>query len=352
MFPNITHFSQNWVDGMKVSAESFLAQDHSVQDSLRDTRCLSISPLKFGILPGGAPVFEVINSSSEIKLILKKCRAVTSDGFRIEITEAFHHLEVDLGQKLTTSLASQNGNYGIYLKINPYEGVEAGEEASEGPPRRIHRVPQYELALREGMHSLEYNWLLVGRLIVASGQGQVDTAFLPPCFMVDTLQEFGHNFYEKILGEVEAILKDAPGAVFKAKAYSKTNKDLPEEAAFFAEQILNLVAQQIGYYRFVARYNSPILLVANLVSLAEVCLQTLKCLSSADTLLRTRYPHLVPEFGDLEEIGLQMQKLRIDTLTNIYPALDTGVRLVRTLAKLLQEIKEDPFQVVGPIVGN
>ena len=54
-------FSVNWIDGMKISKNHFIAQDKAFENALFDVASLGLSPIKFGILPPSAAGEETYN---------------------------------------------------------------------------------------------------------------------------------------------------------------------------------------------------------------------------------------------------------------------------------------------------
>ena len=51
MRDQLKHFPVNWIDGMKISKNHFIAQDDAAKNALYDLASLMVSPLRYGILP-------------------------------------------------------------------------------------------------------------------------------------------------------------------------------------------------------------------------------------------------------------------------------------------------------------
>src|SRR6478735_5007333 len=83
------HLPVNWIDGMKINKAHFIAQDNAWQDALHDTATLSVSPLRFGVLPpsvAGDDSFDVsisYDNQQALRVHIRSLQAITSGGVRI-----------------------------------------------------------------------------------------------------------------------------------------------------------------------------------------------------------------------------------------------------------------------------
>ncbi|MGB0932148.1 MAG: hypothetical protein ACPGVB_15300, partial [Chitinophagales bacterium] len=151
MLAEITHNYVNWIDGMKISKEHFLAFEDAVNDYLRDIRALRLTDNNYGLLPASPHTkhsLELRIHGNEVELL--SCRGITREGVRIEITN------FNL-QKLTAAIPKEDssvldnrpgGLYDIVVVVDSYDREPFGKPNSEeSPPRHPFTLPKYSLEL-------------------------------------------------------------------------------------------------------------------------------------------------------------------------------------------------------------
>src|SRR5687768_4739238 len=83
--------SVNWIDGMKINKDHFVAQDDAFQDALFDLTSLTLSPQHYGILPpsaAGENTFDVrvtLDNQNAIRIVVSSIQAITPGGIRISL---------------------------------------------------------------------------------------------------------------------------------------------------------------------------------------------------------------------------------------------------------------------------
>ena len=85
----LTHYSINWIDGMKLSSSHFIAVQDFVTDSLRDAIALQTTDLNYGLQPVAGDLVKMhvlMDHYNCLQLLLEECHAVTPNGIRIQIS--------------------------------------------------------------------------------------------------------------------------------------------------------------------------------------------------------------------------------------------------------------------------
>ena len=91
MKDQLKYFSVNWMDGMKINKNHFIAQDNAWNNALADNASLTISPIRFGVLPSSAAgennfsVNIAVDNQGTLRATVQSCQAITSGGVRINL---------------------------------------------------------------------------------------------------------------------------------------------------------------------------------------------------------------------------------------------------------------------------
>src|SRR5688500_6006072 len=89
MRDNLTHFPVNWINGMKINKDHFIAQDDAWKDAINDIAALNLSPIRYGVLPpsvSGDNTFNVkttLDNQHTLRVAVLSCNAITAGGVRI-----------------------------------------------------------------------------------------------------------------------------------------------------------------------------------------------------------------------------------------------------------------------------
>ena len=118
----LTHYSINWIDGMKLSSSHFIAEQDFVTDSLRDAIALQTTDLNYGLQPvagDSVKMHVLLDHYNQLQLTLEECHAITPNGIRIQISASQE------GQTLTLSkdMTEMKGN-AIFSVITKVENSE------------------------------------------------------------------------------------------------------------------------------------------------------------------------------------------------------------------------------------
>lgn len=204
----------NWVDGMKLSKDQFIAQEKAVRDHLRDAVELGLSDQHFGLLEPPALSFDGRDAK------LQSCRAVCRDGSRIEhLTEHEQSVVVDLSS--FQSNEHEGKSFYLLVRLQPEAAEGLGPYVGE-PPRQEFCVPRVSLVAlpddRLNAAALRSAMLPIARFSVTQGKVTPVKDYLPPWFQIQGAAEL-----EKLKQDFEAtmgVLTDGSRAVL-GKLYDK-----------------------------------------------------------------------------------------------------------------------------------
>ena len=89
----LKYFHVNWVDGMKINKQHFIALENALNDQLMDTASMGLNDRNYGLLPPfpgkSSSLKMVLNADNQnrLRVTIQECRAITQGGARIEILE-------------------------------------------------------------------------------------------------------------------------------------------------------------------------------------------------------------------------------------------------------------------------
>src|SRR4051794_37333035 len=198
MRDNLKHHPVNWINGMKINKDHFIAQDDGWKDALNDVGALHLSPIRYGILPpsaSGEDTFNIkttVDNQNTIRVAVLSCNAITSGGVRIILpaggiagitgTDGVPSTSYQLST-LAESL------WWIVLTVNPFEKQPFGSpDLDDSPPRYPFVSPIYTVQIVSDNQVAQFNKnpyaLSVGKINVNGNEVKVDSDYIPPCFSV------------------------------------------------------------------------------------------------------------------------------------------------------------------------
>jgi hypothetical protein len=304
MFPEISHYPVNWVDGMKIARRHFVEADRFTIDHLRDATALHLRLDYYGLLPTtnelGSPTFELllsVDAQSEVEARLTQCRAVTAGGVRIEITATSTPLaaRTNLVQLLTTfGLPATEGlRFSVVLTVNPFERVPTGTPApDELPPRYPYTRPAYALSFvptQQLSSTIGGAFALaVGELLLTDGELRPVGHFIPPSTALAS-----HPALLKALHQLDFQLTeletDAFKIIHKVKLRTDKRSPLADLVRELSEHTVFALAQQLTTLRLMAAAQPPIYLLDALLRVAKQFKTSLDSLTEAEREELLRY---------------------------------------------------------------
>jgi len=215
----LKYFHVNWIDGMKINKNHFIAMENAFSDQVKDAIGYRITKNNFGLLPplygNNSSVKIVLNvdNQNSIRLKVFECRAITPSGARIELFENspdiynFNYTYPETAYELD---ATKEVILYVALSVDPFIRIPVGNaDPSEEPPRypytlpeiKVHIIPENQLTKKE----LGPNFLTIGRIIKVDGKPEIDKEYIPPCTSVQAHNQLArlHAEFDRFLGQLE-----------------------------------------------------------------------------------------------------------------------------------------------------
>jgi len=306
----------NWVDGMKLSSDHFVATDQFNQDFVRDASSIFINNFNYGLLPplSGQRTshdIEIIEkATNHIEIKVRHCNAITAEGCRIDIVNS-SNLEDQLVH--SQYFSGENGEsskstvYNILLLVNPFERVPTGNpDPEDNPPRypdvkkgySISILPASEMAPK----AIDNYHLTIGQLVLENGRISINNNYIPPSSSIishPSLLRY-YELYSKLINDLQL-------AAFKI--IDKTSgKDaitpLGKNIRLLSEKLLDYIAQIFFNYRNLGYQQSPVHIAGVGSNLAHVFFTGIKMIEpkEREEMLKYFYEWRDVTPGNFEEL--------------------------------------------------
>lgn len=330
IFPKITSFPQYWENGMKLAASHFQHLEHSIEDSVRDSRaaCLSANA-GFGLLPHSP--FRLHNGqgsgSQMAQVSLSACRAILPGGYRVEILpENTQQLQIPLSQPAVDFMPKLGVRYHIFISVDPQKRSPAGAQLSQ-PIRYANLAPTYALECLPQENPATAHAIAPNRMKVGEWQdGKIIEGYIPPTLTIAgfPLLEKWHHF---LLNQMENIVRLSLPVIQEHR-----NKEV--DRAFFCLPIVQFIRSSQGYFRWVLPQQAPIHLAgyfANFAGLIEGLIET------ADRdFVRSQLQE--GRAHNLQSSIYELQKPQADLIENIAIALSRTQKLLEALQATIRDL--------------
>jgi hypothetical protein len=352
MIPYLKYNQTNWIDGMKINKDHFIAIENNLIGKYHDSVAVGLNSYNYGILPNysGRPSFDVsidLDKNNLLRVNVHELRAITNAGVRIEITannrqyvkEASFSAEIDV-----KSLAGKE--FYVVISVNPYGRVPAGEpDPEEVPPRypfadyayAVNLVGADELLLP----SSGYYHLCVGKVHVNGNTLEVIEDYIPPSASIksspDLIQFYEH--LDKMLSKLESDC-----TLIIQKIYTKRQTEqLPDSVRYLTEAVIQHVSSTLTDYRWFVKEQPPVYMLAYFSTLARVIKNTVDLkLGDGKEQMLTYFKNWIVEVnqGEFEQtldemLNLQYNHLEISRSLEKLDAFYKTVNIVFSkLAKL------------------
>lgn len=355
MYHSQSYFPVNWMDGMKMNKDIFIAQDNANNDALFRMASLNISPVRYGVLStlnendSNFNVHISLDNQMTIRVAVLACKAVTKGGIIIDIPAASTPTDRDKqpAVSLDFSATSSNTVYWIVLQSNPFQPVPFGEPDSRESPLRLPFVhPGYTVQI---ISDEQYNQfvnhpqaLFIGKLSINGNTIAIDEEYIPPCFSVSA-----HPGLISLYGEVDSFLSNLENHCSRIiqKMFKRNQQnDLSELVLFLCDRVMLYLGEVITHTRWHSYYDQPAQFLSNLVSLARIMKNTidLRIGTGKDELMNylSEWCGLKP--GELEKIFTDVAMLRYDN-DDINKCLSPITRFVTVANKLFETLSNLEF---------
>ncbi|CAN5750923.1 hypothetical protein BH10BAC3_BH10BAC3_36410 [soil metagenome] len=356
MRDQLKHFPVNWIDGMKISKNHFIAQDDAAKNALYDIASLIVSPLRYGILPPSEQNEETYNikisldNQNTIRVSVLACHAITQGGVRIAISSLASAQQSRDGVPATSFQFSDTGNepaWWIVLLVNPYERQPAGSpNLEENPPRYPSVVPAYTVQVISDSQYKQYAnhpyGIIIGKAVSTGNEVRADDEYIPPCFSISAHPDLVSLYSEldKFLGNLELRCSQIVQKIYK----KNQQNELSELVLFLCDRMILFLGQSITNMRWMMMHESPALLFANIASLARVMKNSidLRIGSGKDEMLIYLSEWCELKQGELEAMLSSLAGLRYDN-NDINGNIQKVITFVKVSSKLFETLSKLEF---------
>lgn len=343
----------NWIDGMKINKNHFIATDLNVGQQVRNTYLSFINPYNYGLLlqnnaqKEGANVILDIDNQGFVHAKVINCSAVTRGGVRIEIKENYFS-DKELAESLpTVSLNTethQKQAYYITLNVNINERIAFGvPNADEVPPRLPFILPGFHLSVHEvnDLNTIRSaNALVLGKLIFKGDKPELDEDYIPPCQTIyshSKLVEY-HAQLLKVLGQIEIDVI----SILKRIKDKKQSTNIAETVADVANSLLIFMDVNLIEFRNMAKYYPPVFIFEQMAALARNINNSINKQSTAD---REEMLNYIQDWsnlkqGEFEEMLVRAIEYKYDhddiskSINGLAPFVNSISKVFNTLSNL------------------
>jgi hypothetical protein len=352
--PNKSHYSVNWVNGMKITRDHLLEQDASFQHLLFSNLQFLVSPLNFGLLP--------LKDSLEIDLVaselsLRRCSAVLPSGIRFDIGGPFgmQAFSISLSELLTESDSLEDELY-VMIQISPFEKVPFGNPLQdEFPIRKPYLVPSYQIGILHNKSSdtayQDVNSMPVSRIIRTSNGYQVDKNYIPPCLSIRSypLMESKFNSFLQKMREIEGYLIQIRLKTRKLNSSEPTQLSL--DAQELTEQILGYIVFNKSLLRIRLPEGAPVDSVIYFSTLATIVNDVFSYIGDKEGML-AYFNYWVEEYTpiQIQSCVEKLQNIRFSPvdIQNSFSLID---EFLSTFQKIFQKLSQREFRDMWKPVG-
>lgn len=355
MRDNIKHYPVNWINGMKINKDHFIAQDDGWKDALNDTAALNLSPIRYGVLPpsaSGEDTFTVkttVDNQNTLRVAVLSCNAITPGGVRIILpvpgNSGVSGTDGVPAASHQFSSSSAAASWWIVLTVNPFEKQPFGSpDLDDSPPRYPFVLPTYSVQVVSDQQIAQFTnnpyAIPIGKINVSGNEVKVNSDYLPPCFSTSAhpdLVSF-HSEVDQFLGSLETRCSLIVQKIFKKNQQNQVS----ELVMFLCDRIMLYLGQSITNMRWTVIHESPAALFAIIVSLARVMKNSidLRTGSGKEEMLNYLSEWCELKQGELEGLLSNIANLRYNNndingaIEKVVPFIKVTLKLFDTLSKL------------------
>jgi hypothetical protein len=357
MRDNLKYFQVNWVDGMKINKNLFIAQDDAAKDALNDVAALNLSPIKYGVLPPAAAGEETFNvnisldNQNTVRATVLFCQAITSGGARINIPALGRAGQNDTDGAPSTSFSfantSADTSFWVVLIVNPFQRQPAGSpDAGENPPRFPYALPAYAVQVINDTQYRQFAAnpyaLMIGKIQVSGNKISIEEDYIPPCISVSAHPDL-LTFYTELDNFLAALEMRCSKIVQKIFKKNQQN-DLSELVMFLCDRTMLYLGQSITNLRWNLLHESPANLFSTIAGLARIMKNTidLRIGSGKEELMNYLSEWCDLKQGELETMLSNLANVRYDN-NDINKNIQTITGFVKVTGKLFETLSNLEF---------
>lgn len=344
------YFHINWIDGMKINKNIFIAQDDAIRNDLHDIASFNLSPIKYGVLPplaAGHSTFNVnisIDNQNTLRVSIINCQAVTLGGVPVNISASLKigPNDADANPAISFPLPPPSGEsaFWVVLTINPFEKQPAGNLiVDETPPRFPFVLPVFTLLVISDNQYSQYAshpfGLMIGKVLVNGASYTIDEHYVPPCISVSA-----HPALVELYSDLESFLNRFEVLCSKIiqKIYVRKQKnDISELVLSLCDQTLSHLGYVINKFRWTLLHESPVYMFEALSGLARIMKNAidLHIDSGKDILINYFTEWCDPQQGEIEKILVNMANQRYDN-NDINKSIIVVIEFVNFIRELFE----------------
>lgn len=336
-------FRVNWIDGMKINKDHFIAMENSIYEELKHSQQANLTPTNFGLLPdpsdkdGSLEMTISIDGQSTIEVVLIACRAITLGGYQIHISKETSALleQSDFILKQQYSINSEDTEWYVVLAINPANRIVVGHSSpEEDPPRHPYVLPEYKLDIipknETSKQVLGLHHVIIGKVIIENDQPIVDSNFIPPCTSIQSFPDlkFTYNEVGSFFNQMEAF---SVYIIQKIHQKKQTN-DLANIALYLSQQVMHYINAHIIEYRMIDKYQPPVKMFSKLGGLARVIKSSLDIFVGTG---KEDFVNYLTNWCDLNQGALEGVLIETIEMEYIHTDINATLQKISSFTKLM-----------------
>jgi hypothetical protein len=336
----------NWIDGMKLNKDIFLAQHHAHTMLSNNIASLQLSPVKYGLIAQDVAPNIVISIDNQqlVTVNLLQCSAVTQAGALININKSlpFQNNNGENVFQITVKADAQISNYWIVLIVQPYHLHPIGTpDTSVQPLRHPYLNTTYEIEIVTDSSISQYinhpYALVIGKLKSNANEVYVDQDFIPACLSIHAhpdlidmhaeLLVFFSNLEAKSIGIIQKILK---------KSQKNELSDLTQS---ICEQMLAYIGPSIHHIKWLMTYEAPIQMIAMIAGLGRTFKNAIdmRLGTGKEELLNYLSDWCELNQGELDQLLATVASLHYNTI-DINSNIQTISHFIKTINRLFDTL--------------
>jgi hypothetical protein len=278
----------NWVDGMKINKNQFIALENASKDLIRDGISVWLNEHNYGLLPAfpgtgdSLNVVLTVDNQKTLRVRLFQCRAITPGGSRIEVlgnSSQLHGFAVPIPEATFEIVAGETAlTLFVVLSVNIFGRVPVGNaDPAEEPPRYPSIIPQYKVHLvpedQVSSNEMGSGFLFIGKVRITDGTPILVEEYIPPCVSVRSFPALmkAHAEFDKSLSQLEI---DLLKILKKINEKEQTNV-LARTVAHLSENMLYFVSTVILDFRWKVIDQPPLGMIEVIARLARLIKNTI-----------------------------------------------------------------------------
>jgi hypothetical protein len=273
----------NWIDGMKINKNHFIALENAVKDQIKDSIARGLNDKNYGLLPSpddksnSLKIVITVDNQKTLRVKIFECRAVTPGGARIEIYEnnaASQGYAVPFPENILELSGKGNEQFAyVTISVDPFSRLPVGNaDPAEEPPRypfiipayQVHIIPEEQLTKKEmGPYTL-----LVGKIRIADNKPELVRDYIPPCTTVSSFNMLIsiHAGFDKFFGQLEIDLLK----ILKKISEKEQSNVLSRAVGSLSESLLYFLSTHILEFRWKVIDQPPLFMFEYIARMARL----------------------------------------------------------------------------------